>query len=588
MLSITIQDQPQGIARPDLTPRLTRAAFSTNLHGDEALQLSAPLSLASAFVRFDAAGTPHAIVTDGAATPFQGRVEDVAIRAGSIDMTALGYSRSMGDARYTALWSDTSVSSWRVVTETDNPAYMPGRYQIDTNNRLSLAPQKGATYANAGANFVAAGLALQIPDGSSRQIVGVSFDYVQNLPVGWEFGLLSLSSVGGGGVSVFSVAGGVGVSPGNRFHIIAANNVLQFYLYYNAAAAAFAGETGSSYVRVTNVRVVTATTNAVNTTTTANVLAGANVNVPVVSSARMYVGQRLHLGIPAALGISATVLSIPDATHFRADLSAAMAAGGNVQAHVIYADEIVDDLISTVSALNSTQLQPDTTQVTSPALDLFNESYADQPPSAILDHLIGLGDNQATPSPWEWGVTGLRQLYYRVAGSVGQTWYVDVTALEVQRSLDTVFNSAYAIYQEASGRTLRGAVATDAASVTQRAITRTHAVSATTTSLTQANVQRDASLADDADPPPRFGITFTAVYNSVGGRAPLWMPRAGDTIVIRNLPPTISVAIDQVRTFRIARTTCDLIARTLTVEPLVPLPRMAALLARAIGISGGA
>src|SRR4051794_29476278 len=73
MLTLTIQDQPNGIALPDLTARLTRAVFSTNLHGDEAVQVSAPMSLSAAFQRFDRAGALHALITDGAATPFQGR-----------------------------------------------------------------------------------------------------------------------------------------------------------------------------------------------------------------------------------------------------------------------------------------------------------------------------------------------------------------------------------------------------------------------------------------------------------------------------------------------------------------------------------
>jgi hypothetical protein len=268
-----------------------------------------------------------------------------------------------------------------------------------------------------------------------------------------------------------------------------------------------------------------------------------------------------------------------NSTQFVADFAAGAAAGVTVQGFVVYADEIVKDIVSAVSTQNSTQLLPDTSQVTSPALDLFDEVYEDAVPRDILDHLITLGDNATIPNQWEWGVTGLRQLYYRVAGAVAQTWYVDVSGIQVQRSLEQLANSVYAVYQDASGRTLRGAVSTDSASVTRFGITRVTPAAASTTSLTQANVLRDATLADDADPPPRFGLTFSAVYNSVGGRVPLWMPRAGDTIVIRNLPPTISVNIDQIRSFRIARTSCDLIARTLTIEPLVPLPSVQALIA---------
>jgi len=577
-LTLTIQDQPNGLAFPDLTPRLTRAVCSTNLHGDEACQLSASLNLPSSFERYDHPGLPHVIITDGGATPFQGRIEDTSIRSAGIDLTAFGYQRALSDSRYTALWSATSVADWGVLTSTDIAGTNSDMYIADNNNRLYLGLKKGTVYTTV-VDFGIWG--FRIPDGSSRNIVGVSFDMTLSLPAGWTWFVQSRSATWGGPVNIDTVAGGVGVSVMNRFYTFTGAAAIDVGIYNSAGVNyANAAEDGTYYMRITNVRVVTATTNAVNTTTTANVVAGANINVPVVSSARMYVGQRLHLGIPAALGFNATVLSVPDSTHFRADLSAAMASGGNVQAFVIYSDEIVRDLVSAVSTQNPAQLLPDTTQVTSPALDLFDESFTDMLPNAVLDHLITLGDSASTPGLWEWGVTGARVLFYRAPGVVSQQWFVDATDLTVQRSLEQLWNSAYAVYGEAGGRTLRGAVSTNAASVTETSITRTQAVAANTTSLVQANTQRDASLDDTSDPAPRFGLTFSAIYNNLGGRVPIWLPRAGDTITIRNLPPTISVSIDQLRTFRIARTTCDLIARTLTVEPLTPLPSVQALLAK--------
>ena len=146
-ITITIQDEPDGIALPDLTARLTRASFSTGTHGDESLQLSAPLSLASAFQRYDRAGLPHAIVTDGAARAFQGRVEDTTIRGNGFDLTAFGYSRALSDAPYTALWSTTSMADWRPILDTEavsgTQTPVPNRYAFTTNNQLIIAAQKG-------------------------------------------------------------------------------------------------------------------------------------------------------------------------------------------------------------------------------------------------------------------------------------------------------------------------------------------------------------------------------------------------------------------------------------------------------------
>lgn len=576
-ITLTIQDQPNGAALPDLTPRLNRATFSTNLHGDESLSVSAPLSLAASFQRYDRAGLPHAIVTDGAATPFQGRVEDTAIKGAGIDLTAFGYQRALSDGRYTALWSTTNVAQFRPIRTDEVANHTPELFRFDTNNRVQIALPQGSIYGN---NTNVGAMIYQAPYGGSRQIVGVSFDAVVTLPTNFLFVYETWNEGYTGGAAVTIDTGIGGTQTINRVYNVGAVDYFAFAVYNSTGANYTVNNAPNVWsVRITNVRLVTSLANMVNTTTTAIVAAGANVLVPVVTSARMYVGQRLHMGT-AGLGEGVTVLSIPDSTHFRANLGAGYASGQAVYALVVYADEIVKDLISKVSTANSTQLLPDTTQVTSPALDLFDELFLDQVPSAVLDHLLTLGDNATVQQTWEWGVTGLRSLYYRVAGGVNQTWYVDITDLTVQRSLDQLYNSAYAVYQEPGGRVLRGAVSTDAASVTQTGITRTQNVPANTTSLVQANVQRDASLEDTSDPAPRFGLTFRAVYNAAGGRVPLWLPRAGDTLIIRNLPPTVSTSIDQVRSFRIARTSCDLIARTLTVEPLTPLPSIQALLAR--------
>jgi hypothetical protein len=580
MLTLTIQDQPDGIALPDLTARLTRATFSTNLHGDEALSVSAPLSIAASFQRYDRAGLPHAIITDGAATPFQGRVEDTAIQGNGFTMTALGYSRAMTDTRYTALWSDTSVTQWRPALQSEIADAFPDRFTVDTNNRVYITAQKGAIFGNTGL-FKVGLMVYQIPDGSSRLITGLSFDYTANAPVNWIARALTFGAGFTAPTVLVSITPGGGPVAGSQNLTFAGVPIVAFSLFFNAADAVLANETGTVFLSVTNVRVVTSTANRVNTTLTANRAAGVNVTATVGSTARMYVGQLLTIG--PAFAESVTVLSIGSPTQFNATFINAHFIGESVQAHVIYADEIAKDLAATVAALNPTQLQADTAQIASPGRDLLDESYADQLPSAILDRLITLGDNQTPQGVWEWGVSGTRQLYYRIAGSVGRTWYVDVTGLDVQRSLEQLANSAYAIYHEAGGRALRGAVATDGDSVGRTGVTRRIAVATNTTSLTQANAQRDAALEDASNPPPRFGITFTAIYNGVGGRVPLWLPRAGDTIVIRNLPPTVSPGLDQIRSFRIARTTCDLIARTLTVEPLSALPSLAALLARATG-----
>ena len=51
-------------------------------------------------------------------------------------------------------------------------------------------------------------------------------------------------------------------------------------------------------------------------------------------------------------------------------------------------------------------------------------------------------------------------------------------------------------------------------------------------------------------------------------------------MTIRNLPPTLSTAIDRIRTFRVSETRYDAMTNTLTVIPESPTPRVEIMLAR--------
>lgn len=581
-LNLTIQDQPNGIALPDLTPRLTRCVISTNQHGDEACQISAPLTLASAFQRYDRSGLPHALVSDGAAVPFQGRVEDVAIHSDGIDMTALGYARAMGDTPYTALWSTTDYKLWRPVNGNDRSARTPDKYNIDLNGRIYLSTKKGQTYGNLSD---IGSVVIQVPYGSGKKIVGFSFDYTINLPTAggantWQ---LRYNTFDEGWINAAATV--ITATNGTTFartvhYVTTACDYLELAIFNATGANSTpAGEDGANFVQILNLRVVTSTANRVNTTLGTTFGAGGPQTVTPPSMANIYVGQQLQIKQGTSTSSSVVVTAVTSTT-FTATFPGPYNLADSVNAHVVYADEVVKDMRATVSTLNSTQLAANNLLIQSPQIDLVNEIYQDRSMTDILDYLTTLGDSQ--DRQWEWGVEAAQQLYFRPAGSTARTWYVDVSDIDIQRSIDPLANSIYATYQDAFGRTLRTTANSDADSVARYGLTRRRAVAASTSSSTQAAIQQAAALEDNSTPTPRFGITFEAIYNAGGGRVPIWIPRAGDTIVIRNLPPTISAAIDEVRSFRIARSSCDLIGRVLTVEPVTPLPRLAALLTQAL------
>lgn len=571
---------PGGALVSDDSARASSLVAATNVHGFAELRAHIPLALTEAFNRWSAVGMPHQRLNDGPGVVYEGRLEDAAITGDGISTTALGYSRSLSDAPYTALWSKSDVGGFRPFLASDVSTATPDRYAFDTNNRIYITAQKNATLGNTTATKQAL-IGFELPSNSTRDIIGASFDYVQSLPsASWRVAFQTRNADFSGIANPWLITGGVGVSTGNVFVTFAAAKVVNFFMDFNAADAVFTGETGSAYLIITNVRLVTSTANKVDTTMTSAVSSGSNVSVPVGSSARMYVGQRLHLGT-GGLGEGVTVLSIPDSTHFRADLTASYASGQAVQAHIIYADEIVKDMVAAAAALNPTQLSTATTLVQSPALDLLGESYEDQYPADILTRLIGLGDNQSPPRQWEWAVWENRQLVFQPRGATARTWYVDLAQPEIERSVNALANSVYADYQTASGRTLRTSPTSDAASIARYGVTRRTMLPVQSTSATQAAAQQAASLQDTKDPIPRVRLVVEAVFDQNGARWPLTSVRANDTIVIRNLPPTLSTAIDRIRILRAIRTEYDLISGTLTIEPESPLPTLTTLLARA-------
>ncbi len=246
----------------------------------------------------------------------------------------------------------------------------------------------------------------------------------------------------------------------------------------------------------------------------------------------------------------------------------------------IYANEIAAALATYVNAINGTQLSASAALINSPIVDLTDEVYEDDLPSDILDRLARLGDNSTPVALYETGVWEDRLLTFQKRGMTARTWYVDISELELERTIDQLYNSAYATYQEAAGRTLRTAVSADADSVARYGLTRRRAVHANTTSASQAGTQRDAALADGKDARPRIRIQFDALYDASGNRWPLWSARAWDTCTIRNLPPTLSTAIDRIRTFRIIETEYDADRDQLALTPEQYLPTLETLILR--------
>lgn len=242
-------------------------------------------------------------------------------------------------------------------------------------------------------------------------------------------------------------------------------------------------------------------------------------------------------------------------------------------AATVTAETIARALITHVNFANPAQLAGDGLGVAATATDLRDEVYEDALPADILDRLAILHGTR-------WAVWEERRLFWGQTGPAARAWYVDVGVPELQRSIENLRNSAYAVYRDADGATRRTAIATNSDARARFGVTRRGVVNVQTTSLTEATTHRDVFLADGARAGLRATVETDRVYDAYGSPWPLWMVRSGDTMTMRNLPPTLGAEIDAVRTFSIGETEYDAETGRLSVSPVEPMPRLDVLLAR--------
>jgi len=505
MISVQIFDSPDKNQRlADYTTRIHPSrgggglTFGSGPHGFAACSLPlVPMGLRESLTVLGWPGVPHVVVSDNiAGICWEGRLEDREQVAGGVGLTALGYARALGDVPYTALWSETGYGRWRVGVQDDAATMRPERWQSSAGvDGLYAAPRKGEDFSSSH-RFA---WYYEPPDDAVQEISRIEFDWELNLPTGWTARLDAESNS-----AEWIETGSGALDSGSETVTLTASDEgwIRFLVFRsNATAAEYTGETGDSYLLISNIRV---------------------------------------------MGVTGSAVA---------------------------ADDIAAALAAFVNGVNDDQLSDSAALIEASTDDLYDELYGDEYPADILDRLVGL-------TGFEWGVWHNQLLHFREKGSWGKTYYVDVTSLQVQKSLEPLRNSAYGAYQDANGRTLRTDVADDEFSQEQHGLIRRTAVSVRTTDETQAEAHRDAYLADNSTYAIRASVVFTALYNESGGRVPLTALRAHDTIVLRNLPPMVSADVATIREFMLARCEYQAAPEVIWVEPDVPIPTLVTMIAR--------
>lgn len=574
-ISVYIATSPTGTPLLDATPFVQSCQLATNSHGSQSIDLELNRNLYDAFRLYDAPGTLHVEVNDGAQILGAARLEDPGLHAGqsgAAKLNALGYQRALSDIPYTALWSDTSLERWKPISDAVASVAFPERYAIQIQDgQIEICPKKGETFA--ASNYEAI-IVYNAPSGGTRQVAAIMFSYSISLPTDWQVRCVAVNA-GYASASVLWTFTSTGAAVNGAQAVTTARDFVYFDCYYvGAGTPTIATDTGAAFATLLNIRVFGSTTNRNSTTVSA--ISGATPGVATItpgSMAAIYVGAKVL--VSSAAGGEIVIVTAVTSTTFTASYGHVHAIGNTVVAHAVYADEMVRDLVSTISGVNSSQLSSATSGITSPGRDLVDAVYEDQAPDELITSLAATGNssNQA----YEWGVDDFRRVFFRVQGARSTTWYVDIDDLDLSRSLDGLYNSGYAVYEDTSGVPVRSGSSTNATSVLRYGVTRRQAIDVQTTNSTYATGVRDTTIAANATVQPRASFTVRAVYNSNGAQYPIAYVRANDIMVIRNLPPTASAAVDTIRTFRISRTVYDPLARTLQIEPEAPDPTLEAL-----------
>lgn len=559
-----------GARLPLPTNRARGVQFSSGRNGFQDLTFFLPLSDAAALALVSLSGL-RAIVTEGGGALWEGRVEDLRLVNGGVQVAALGDWRALDDDLYTALWSASGVDRWIVLSNGNVPggaSLAPEMYNFQVDERIQISTIKNNTYAN-GSNLGMIGYA--VPSQSTRAIAGIQFRVRLLLPNNWTFRIVR-ANADFTSQNVIATLTATGVLLDRAYHLTFTGQDVVFFQIFNSTGGVStpAGETGANYAIISDIRLVTTVANRVDATLTANRAAGAAVTATVDSTAGMYAGMQLVMNSGNNPSEVITVTSVTSATQFVATFAGSYVIGNSVRGFKVTADEVARHIRNQLNTLNPGALSTSDRLITSPGLDLLNALYQDDSPQDVLAGLAEQGDTSG--QKYEVGVWGNRELFFRPAGSGGQAWAVDAGEMEIEQTLDGLVNSTYGTYEDAGGRTLRTANQTSPTSISRYGRTRRRRVDVKTTSATLAALVAATATAATATPVPRSKITVRRFATVQGAPVAGYRVRAGDTVSVRNLTPAGGEAIDRVRTFRVAETQYSVDDDQPEITPETPTP----------------
>lgn len=505
--------------------------------------------------------------SDGVVTRY--RLNTPSLIKNGVRFEAISLIATLDDGEYSALWSDVGVGNWISVTTDMHSSCNDKLYVSDANNRLFIGLKKNAVYPMTGASGCA--WAWQTPVVSSKKAQFLQLKIETNLANAFVLEIYKCNYGFNTLTPLYSfTCSGVADSRAIAMNYVAGD--ILFVRIRNGSAANYTNtaEDGMNYLKLTNLRVATTTTNMVNTTVAATISTGTQTVTPA-SMANVFAGQQLVINSGATDSEMVTVTAIT-ATQFTATFAKAHAANSTVRGIVVYDDEIVRDVLNTTLTLNPNGgLLSGTGYIQQNKIDRENARWSSARATAILDEL-------AKPVRYKFGIRDNR-LYYESSNAFGRIWRVRVSDLEISRPLDELVNSVRSEYQNAANEAQFTTYQTDAVSVALNGVTRQQTINTQTTSATLATTLAQTSLNDSKNRPVRSAIKIKRITDQYGASYPADSIAIGDTLIIVGLPPLLA-ANDKLRTLTVG----DVAIETNTGLPLVtpeqPLKLLDVLLAQ--------
>lgn len=415
--------------------------------------------------------------------------------------------------------------------------------------------------------------AIQVPSGATLKQRIMQCDFEFRAPTNWT-GVIQRSDASFGFIArILTITGsgaGAGtVVTGALCESFSDTDIISMDMWYDAALALYAGETGDLYFRIKNWRVAAASTNMVNTVTiTAAITAGANKTVTPASMANIYVGQRLVFesttSASGAVNSESVVVKSKTATTFVADFAKNHAIGSTVKGIVITDKEIIEHALANVRTLNpSCGLSAAKTLIVNSGEDQEERTWINESYRKMLDDL-------AVDTDYVYGVDREGRVFYRPRGTWARAWASRRTRITMKRPLDKLYNSVRAAYQSAKGVLIQTAYSVSSVSTLLYGITRRKTVKVDTTNGTLAGNARTFALNDTKNRNAQIDVQPLRLTDMSGGVYPLDEIEPGDTITITDLPASFSEA--NLRKFVVSEQSIDASAGYGSITPQEPIP----------------